>query len=308
MLKNSFIILCLFLMSCINSEPKQTYKLFYEFVNNAQLSEKDRGKTVEVLIRRLKKFSSDFDVSLTNDKKIKILVKTSLDENRLNSLITNQGKLEFWELYKIDNLFNFLGEADKIVTESQIDSVSAKSIVEYISSMGHQNSSVLFFAKSEDTVVVNERILKFHTRALLPEEYSYSKFIWGIPYNNEELPLYVAKSNRDDKAFITAEHIIDARQGYNAIGRPTIIVQMNELGSKRWERMTETAFNQQTCIAISLNDLVYSAPGVTTGPIRGGNFEISGDFTLEEAVDLSIILSSSHSIPKLQLLQSSIMD
>ena len=35
---------------------------------------------------------------------------------------------------------------------------------------------------------------------------------------------------------------------------------------------------------------MYSAPGVTSGPIAGGNSEISGSFTLNEAVDLANVL------------------
>src|SRR5690606_41987086 len=36
--------------------------------------------------------------------------------------------------------------------------------------------------------------------------------------------------------------------------------------------------------------VVYSAPGVTTGAISGGNSQISGDFTLNEATDLANVL------------------
>ena len=36
--------------------------------------------------------------------------------------------------------------------------------------------------------------------------------------------------------------------------------------------------------------IVYSAPGVTSGPISGGNSEISGAFDLNEAIDLANVL------------------
>jgi SecD/SecF fusion protein len=54
--------------------------------------------------------------------------------------------------------------------------------------------------------------------------------------------------------------------------------------------MTGNAFNTGGQIAIVLDDIVYSAPGVTSGPISGGNSEISGTFTLNEAVDLANVL------------------
>ena len=67
-------------------------------------------------------------------------------------------------------------------------------------------------------------------------------------------------------------------------------MQMNTKGAKIWEAMTGRAFTQGSQIAIVLDDIVYSAPGVTTGAISGGNSEISGSFTLNEAVDLANVL------------------
>jgi SecD/SecF fusion protein len=54
--------------------------------------------------------------------------------------------------------------------------------------------------------------------------------------------------------------------------------------------MTGKAYNEQSQIAIVLDNVVYSAPGVTSGPISGGNSEISGDFSLNEASDLANVL------------------
>src|SRR5690606_7294122 len=82
----------------------------------------------------------------------------------------------------------------------------------------------------------------------------------------------------------------DARQAYNQLNRPSVSMQMNAKGAKIWEEMTGRAYTQQSQIAIVLDDIVYSAPGVTTGPISGGNSEISGSFTLNEAIDLANVL------------------
>jgi SecD/SecF fusion protein len=54
--------------------------------------------------------------------------------------------------------------------------------------------------------------------------------------------------------------------------------------------MTGRAYSQQSQIAIVLDEIVYSAPGVTSGPIAGGNSEISGSFSLNEAIDLANVL------------------
>jgi SecD/SecF fusion protein len=67
-------------------------------------------------------------------------------------------------------------------------------------------------------------------------------------------------------------------------------MQMNAKGARIWEKMTGNAFTTGGQIAIVLDETVYSAPGVTTGPISGGNSEISGSFTIEEAKDLANVL------------------
>jgi preprotein translocase subunit SecD len=50
----------------------------------------------------------------------------------------------------------------------------------------------------------------------------------------------------------------------------------NEWSKKAWEELTGRAYTQKSNIAIVLDDVVYSAPGVSTGPISGGRSEISG--------------------------------
>ncbi len=115
-------------------------------------------------------------------------------------------------------------------------------------------------------------------------------------------PLYAASSNRENKAPLTGDVITDARTNFGITGKPEIAMQMNEKGAIIWERLTGKAFENQTNIAITLNNIVYSAPGVTSGSISGGRSSISGNFTIEEAQDLAIILSSQQSIPKLKLI------
>src|SRR5690606_40217920 len=76
---------------------------------------------------------------------------------------------------------------------------------------------------------------------------------------------------------------------YN-MNKPVVSMQMNAKGAKDWEILTGKAFNQQSNIAIVLDNIVYSAPGVTTGPIAGGSSSISGDFTVQETKDLANII------------------
>jgi preprotein translocase subunit SecD len=67
-------------------------------------------------------------------------------------------------------------------------------------------------------------------------------------------------------------------------GTITVDVTMSVDGADKWGQMTTE--NAGKFVAITMDDLVYSAPRVNE-PILGGNTQISGNFTKEDAEDLS---------------------
>ncbi len=97
------------------------------------------------------------------------------------------------------------------------------------------------------------------------------------------------KVNGMEKAPLEGDGVAEASQGYDEKGMPSIKMQMTAAGSRTWANLTEK--NNQRFVAISLDEAVYSAPRVN-GKIEGGNTEISGTFTVEEAQDLSNVLKS----------------
>ena len=121
------------------------------------------------------------------------------------------------------------------------------------------------------------------------------KFIWGAkPITNDSgdkyFELYAIKMRvATDEAPLNGSVITDARQEYDNKGEPSVSMQMNNQGAKEWKKMTGTAVGRQ--IAIVLDNQVYSAPNVN-GEIAGGNSQISGSFTVEEALDLAAILKA----------------
>ncbi|WP_311181732.1 protein translocase subunit SecF [Hymenobacter volaticus] len=64
---------------------------------------------------------------------------------------------------------------------------------------------------------------------------------------------------------------------------------MNPSGAKRWQKMTGANIGRQ--VGIVLDDYVYSDP-VVQSEIAGGNTSISGNFSIEEAQDLSNVLKA----------------
>jgi len=91
------------------------------------------------------------------------------------------------------------------------------------------------------------------------------------------------------KPVLNGDVVKDADQGFDQLGQVTVNMAMNNIGAKKWGTITER--NIDVPVAIVLDDLVYSAPAPRS-KIDGGRSEISGDFTVEEAKDLSNILKA----------------
>lgn len=70
-------------------------------------------------------------------------------------------------------------------------------------------------------------------------------------------------------------------------GEPHVAITFNSQGAKEFDRIT--AENVKKRLAIILDDVVYSAP-VIQERISGGNAQITGSFTMEDARDLAIVL------------------
>eukprot|EP01013_Petalomonas_cantuscygni_P010974 TRINITY_DN24254_c0_g1_i1.p1 TRINITY_DN24254_c0_g1~~TRINITY_DN24254_c0_g1_i1.p1 ORF type:complete len:643 (+),score=-11.61 TRINITY_DN24254_c0_g1_i1:172-1929(+) len=82
---------------------------------------------------------------------------------------------------------------------------------------------------------------------------------------------------------------------------------MNTKGAKEWEKLTGDAYTNQTGIAIVLDNKVYTAPGVSSGPISGGRSEITGDFTVNETKDISNVLRAGKLPASAEIIQSEIV-
>ncbi len=119
------------------------------------------------------------------------------------------------------------------------------------------------------------------------------KFLWSAKPIKDGSDLYqlfaIRITTRDGAALLGGDVISDARQDFSQTGGNEISMTMNNEGARDWKRITGE--NVGKCVAIVLDNLVYSAP-VVNGEIAGGRSSITGSFTLEEAKDLANILKS----------------
>ncbi|GAB1403511.1 protein translocase subunit SecDF [Lentimicrobium sp.] len=144
------------------------------------------------------------------------------------------------------------------------------------------------FAAIKDTARVN-RMLK-QVKNIFPRDL---KLMWTVKPEKDRpniLDLIALKvTSRDGEAPLGGDAVSDARQDYDQNGRVEITMMMNSEGAKTWKRLTSENIGKQ--IAIVLDNYVYSAPRVNT-EIPNGRSSITGNFSVEEALDLANILKA----------------
>ncbi len=98
---------------------------------------------------------------------------------------------------------------------------------------------------------------------------------------------------------IVGSDIASAVQSNDEFNRPNISFRLNSNGARKFAETTRANVNKR--FAIVLDDAIMSAPNINE-PIFGGNVQITGDFTIEEAQDLAAIISAGEMPAKLQFL------
>ena len=296
----------------------------------------------EVLRKRIDKFG----VTQPNIQKLgesgRILVELpgAKDVDRIKKLLQSTAQLEFWETYKIDELGNFLMATnnalkltekgaikvketaktgiDTLLTDKAKDTVTDKKgsnplLDKFVSPGG---GPVLGVVEPKDTAVINSYFKRQDIRVLLPADKRYAKFVWGKPSTIidektkkevETVELYALKGNRDNQAAMSGGVVTDAKDSFDQMGKPSVTMQMSGQGAKAWEELTGKAFTQKSNIAIVLDDVVYSAPGVSSGPISGGRSEISGVFDVTETKDLANVLRAGKLPASAEIVQSEVV-
>jgi len=112
-----------------------------------------------------------------------------------------------------------------------------------------------------------------------------------------KIPLLVKK-----QAALTGDLLSDAKVNIDSrFSEPYVSVSFNDAGAKTFEDVTGA--NVKKRMAIILDNTVYSAP-VIQERIAGGNAQITGSFTMDEAKDLSIVLRAGALPAPLKMLQN----
>jgi SecD/SecF fusion protein len=265
------------------------------------------------------------------------------DVDRIKKLVSSKAELEFWEAYKQEDMMQFLDAAntalkatvktdEKVEAAKPTDSLTALltdkddkasavtaskgPLADKIISGGPQGTPILLIVDAKNVDAISGYLNRPEVRNLLPADKRYAKFVWGQPKVNVDektkketttVELYALKGNREDVAPMSGGVIVEASATFDQMNKPAVSMQMNGQGARVWEELTGRAYTQKSAIAIALDDVVYSAPGVTSGPISGGRSEITGSFDVAETQDLANVLRAGKLPATAEIIQSEVV-
>ena len=155
--------------------------------------------------------------------------------------------------------------------------------------------AIVGYANARDTAEINKIIYSDLARQIMPAEL---KLRWGAKAEDfggqntkgDIFELYALKiTEPSGRAPLEGDVITNAKDDFDQMGHPSVSMQMNSDGARRWSQITKQ--NIGKAVAIVLDDAVYSAPRILT-QIDGGNSQITGNFTIEDTKDLANTLNS----------------
>ena len=238
------------------------------------------------------------------------------EPERVRKLLQGSANLEFWETYTLNELQPALVEVDNRLAKgtasadtTAADSAAAKSVEEkaaadaaarhplfakLMQSAGSQpivspQGCIVGMALAADTAEVNAMLNSEAAQGTLPADVH---FAWSVkPSEGFKAPIFelYALKAENGKPSMAGDVIADAKDDFDQHHNPIVSMTMTTNGARDWAALTKK--NLKKCVAIVLDDVVYSAPVVQT-EITGGQSQISGHFTTDDTRDLANVLKS----------------
>jgi SecD/SecF fusion protein len=280
-----------------------------------------------IIVKRLRTAGFDHTINLANESSLDIRV-TGIDDTLLvEEMLTANARIEFRELYTLDQFSQFFDSARKLkkyfpVSEQDTaapavdtDTISGElvklsnsqvkiepvrnltSIIEFLPPTENADGRLSFspaigVIKKKDTALLNKIL---NDSALATERkdakiyYGWDKTYYTSENTSDQLYLYMVRTKWRQKALLGNEDIGNVKARTNIDNIPEVNFQFTSEGSSKWEKMTGD--NVGHPIAIIFNNNVVSAPQVLS-PIANGAVTLSGGFTVDEAQELAVVLNS----------------
>jgi len=307
-----FCTLLLLVVSCAKtvSKPKRTIQFEIE---EKGLSEKEKARFITNIQKRLEALGAEnVTLETQNGLQISYSFKGDIKPEILEKSFTISGKLEFFEVCKSKKIiYDYLDKkytskieaAEKAtITEDGELEVNLESMINFLGiiepSFNYDDNPIFgHLAKKNKTRA--EELLIHKKPVFINELKRRVKFLLGKTDEKDKFLVSALYTTSTNKSPLDGSYVVNA-YAEEQYGRYMISLELNKKGAMIWERLTEKAYQERGFIAVVIDDLIYTMPAVTSGPISGGKFEISGNFTKEEATNLALIIASG-SIPKVKI-------
>ena len=248
---------------------------------------------------------SDVNTFLANNEGVLHSVQTSdttksalaMSETQVPIAAKDTTKTVSAPMTKEDSLKLALANASKTMSASDtLNQISQfrknNPLFALLNMSGNSTGPVVGRVAASDTAEVNRIFALKQVRELLPPDLSLR---WSaksqVAQNLQEFYEIIAiKQPRGGRAPLSGSAISNAKDDFaQGSANANVSMSMNTEGARIWSKLTKE--NIGKCIAISLDGLIYSYPVVQT-QIDGGQSQINGRFTPEEAKDLANTLNS----------------
>ncbi len=156
-----------------------------------------------------------------------------------------------------------------------------------------------------DTAKVMAMLNSATAKSILPRELRLRWTVKAIDEAETFYQLIALKAQTNGRPSLEGDVITDARADFGQTSAyANVSMSMNAEGARDWQRITRDNIGKS--IAIVLDGYVYSFPTVQN-EIAGGNSQITGNFTVEEAKDLANTLQSGKMPAPARIIQEDVV-
>ena len=156
-----------------------------------------------------------------------------------------------------------------------------------------------------DTAKVMSILNSAIAKSILPRELRLRWTVKPIDDAETYFQLVALKAQTNGRPSLEGDVITDARADFGQTSAyANVSMSMNAEGARDWQRITRDNIGKS--IAIVLDGYVYSFPTVQN-EIAGGNSQITGNFTVEEAKDLANTLKSGKMPAPARIIQEDVV-
>ncbi|PTX61177.1 hypothetical protein C8N46_105334 [Kordia periserrulae] len=297
--------LLLIIISCETAQKVPKTSIQFEIVENG-LSQTEKKRGIENLKKRLETLGvQNVEITERQGQKVTFTYEGNIKRPTFDKAFSVAGKLGFYEVcLEKKTLIEYLGDLRKVASDSDTLAKTAdtKEDVDALYGITFVHSRGPIFG-----VIPEENIKKI--RPLLEKgafyyaaQKKHIQFLLGKKDTKGNYDVYVVYTDKNGKSALDGSYVeAAAAEKSRYFDGYSVNIQMNEEGAKIWGKLTGHVYETRGNIAVVLDNIVYSAPGVVSGAITGGRAEIQGDFTKEEAAVLATAIRSGN-IPKMEII------